>query len=59
MNTRGTIFDGEFLDDKKNGIGIYFFEDGTKLKGQYKNNKKVGTFEFQQINGEIEFKVFN
>ncbi len=44
--------------DKKNGSGIYYFDDGTKLCGQYKDDKKVGKFDLYLADGTIESTIY-
>jgi len=36
------IFNGEFLNDTKNGIGKEYFLDGSSYEGMYQNGKKNG-----------------
>jgi hypothetical protein len=33
-------YDGEYKDDKKNGLGVYTWADGDKYDGEYKDDKK-------------------
>jgi len=38
----GDKFLGEVSEGKKNGLGMYLFNDGTKLVGQFKNDESNG-----------------
>ena len=40
--SNGDIYEGEFLNDKAHGYGIYTYIDGTKYEGNWKNDKKDG-----------------
>jgi hypothetical protein len=33
------IYEGELLDGKKHGYGIYKWESGSKYEGQWRDNK--------------------
>jgi len=38
----GSRYEGQFLDDNRNGQGMLTFPDGKKLSGQFKNNRLDG-----------------
>ncbi len=40
--SNGDKYEGEFKNDKKNGYGIYFYDDGDKYEGVFENDKKKG-----------------
>ena len=42
----------------KNGFGTYYFDDGTKLCGEYKDDKKIGKFELHLADGTIESTIY-
>lgn len=35
-------FEGEYLQDKKNGSGKYWYANGDKYEGEWKNDNKHG-----------------
>ena len=43
---QGIIYEGEWLNNRKDGIGIEFYKDGYKFQGDYKNGLKhgIGTY---------------
>ena len=42
----------KFHQNKKNGIGAFFYKDGRKFEGEWKNNKKNGKGIFYLTDGE-------
>ena len=40
--SNGDKFEGEFTQNKKNGIGIYYFRNRGKYIGNFKNNNING-----------------
>ena len=50
-----TIFEGNFYDGKKNGIGILTKENESKIKGVWKNDEleKIITYENLQALDEL------
>ena len=38
----GDIYEGEYLNDKKEGMGIYISADGYKYEGEFKNVLREG-----------------
>ena len=40
--TDESIYEGEFVNNKKNGIGTFKWKDGTIYKGEFKENKLTG-----------------
>ena len=38
----GRRYEGEWLDNNMEGMGIYIWNDGRKYQGQYKDDKKHG-----------------
>ena len=68
INTDKLIFEGEYLNGKRNGIGKEFYGDGKlKYEGEYLNGKrwngkgynKNGIMEFQLKDGKGEGKEYN
>ena len=58
----GDVFDGMWLNDKKNGPGTHFFggiESGTFYKGQWENGKKHGVGVQHMIDTTSPKKVVN
>lgn len=35
----GRKYEGEYIDDKKDGKGIFYWPDGRKYDGEWKNGK--------------------
>ncbi|KEP61083.1 UNVERIFIED_CONTAM: MORN repeat-containing protein [Hammondia hammondi] len=40
--TNGDSFEGEFVNGRKEGRGVYTYRNGDKFQGEYKNNKRTG-----------------
>ena len=49
--TNQVVFDGLFVDNKKQGYGEYFADNGEFYKGQWENNTKQGVGEYFFNNG--------
>ena len=49
------IYDGEFMNGKRNGQGAFSFEDGAVYRGQWKNDNFHGQGTFYSANGD-EFR---
>ena len=50
------IFEGEYLNWKKNGKGNEYYENGKiKFKGEYLNGKKIENFENRKIKFDDEY----
>ena len=49
----GSIYIGDFINDKANGYGKYIFEDGEYYIGEWKNNLKHGKGIIYYKNGNI------
>ena len=59
MNRRkGDIYDGEFLNDKKHGRGVYIKNNGKKYIGSWKYGKKDGYGIFVNKTGSIQFEYW-
>ena len=55
----GTIYEGEFKDDKYNGKGKIIYSDNSEYEGEFHNNLKEGQGIFKWADGKIfegEFK---
>jgi hypothetical protein len=50
---------GKWIDDKKEGEGIFYWKNGDCYIGTWKNNQiwGVGTMNFQENNAEHKFKA--
>jgi hypothetical protein len=46
-------FEGQYVDDKKNGYGEFLWETGNKYKGSYIDDQKQGFGEMLWIDGSI------
>ena len=42
MHTDGDVYEGEWLDDKAHGQGVYYHEDGSKYEGEWFEDKQHG-----------------
>lgn len=40
------VYEGDYLDDKKQGFGVFIWPDGRYYEGEWKNGKQhgVGTY---------------
>jgi hypothetical protein len=47
----GRRYEGEYIDDKKQGFGIFFWPDGRQYIGQWGHGKQHGRGTFVAING--------
>ena len=57
INTNILIFEGEYLNKKKNGKGKEYYDNGClKFEGKYKNGKRNGKGKEYDINEELIFK---
>lgn len=56
----GKVEEGNYKDDRKNGVWMRYHIDGKtlKLKGQYLNSRPYGSFEMYYPNGNIRRKGF-
>ncbi len=48
-----TIYQGEYLDNKKHGIGLYQWPDKTYYEGEWKNNQMTGYGMIYYSNGSL------
>ena len=48
----GRRYEGEYLNDKKDGFGIYTYPDGRSYKGEWANGKQHGQGTFITPTGE-------
>jgi len=42
IHSNGNTYDGEWADDKANGIGMFVHHDGTSYTGEWKDDKQHG-----------------
>lgn len=40
--TNGDLYEGDYVDGKKEGKGVYIYRNGDKFEGQYKDNRRTG-----------------
>lgn len=50
---------GEFSQGLKNGVGTFFFADGSKYEGEFKNNLKHGLGVFTKDDGNIHISKYS
>jgi hypothetical protein len=48
----GGVFEGEWVDGKMHGRGLYTFPNGNKYDGEWRDDFKDGFGTLQYINGE-------
>ena len=53
------IFNGHFVNNKKNGNGILIYGNGDQYKGDFSNDKLEGNGEYHFNNGDIWEGVFH
>ncbi len=49
----GDIYEGEFLNENRNGMGKYFFANGDVYEGEFLNGSRNGKGKYFWTNGEI------
>ena len=47
------------LNDKKEGKGIFYYNDGDREMGDYLNGKEIGKHVTLTINGEVKTRIYN
>ena len=53
------IFNGHFVNNRKNGYGILIYGNGDQYKGDFSNDKLEGNGEYHFNNGDIWEGVFH
>jgi len=54
FNSRGTVYDGLFFDNKRNGKGTQTWKNGDKYVGYWVNDKMEGTGTLYDKDGKIK-----
>ena len=49
----GRRYEGEYVNDQKEGKGIYYYHDGRKYDGEWKNNRQDGVGYFTDLQGVV------
>lgn len=49
----GDIIEGYYMEDSRNGQGIYYYKNGNYDIGTWQNHKKHGTFLCYDSNGQL------
>ena len=49
----GDRYEGEWRNDKKEGKGIYYYNNGDRMMGDYYNDKPIGKHAVLTKNGEV------
>ena len=52
-------YEGDFKNGKKEGKGIFYFNNGDRQMGDYLNGKPIGKHVLFLNNGEITSKFYN
>jgi hypothetical protein len=50
----GRKYEGDYLDDKKEGFGVFYWPDGRMYKGQWANGKQHGEGHYKNSAGEVK-----
>ena len=50
---KGDIYDGEFIEGKKQGMGVLIKENGDKYEGNFDNDIENGEGKLTKQNGEV------
>ena len=58
LDNNQTVFEGEYINKKKNGIGLEYFGGKIIFRGNYKNNKRNGKGIEYTENNKISFEGF-
>jgi hypothetical protein len=48
----GRSYEGQYIDDKKEGYGVYIWPDGRKYEGMWANGKQHGEGKFFNTKGK-------
>jgi hypothetical protein len=51
----GRKYEGEYLDDKKDGFGIFTFADGKKYEGYWVDGKQHGIGRYTSLDGSVRW----
>jgi Uncharacterized protein conserved in bacteria len=54
----GRKYEGEYVNDKKDGYGIYTWADGRKYQGYWSNGKQHGKGKYIATDGTIKWGVW-
>ncbi|MCU0849274.1 MAG: hypothetical protein MUD12_15435 [Spirochaetes bacterium] len=55
----GEFYEGEWLEGKKNGKGVFIDKFGNRIEGNWVNNKLHGEAKFYSINGNINIRKYH
>ena len=55
---KGDRYEGDWSDDKRDGKGIYYYNNGDCLMGDYSKDKHIGRHVGLSKNGEIKIKDY-
>ena len=47
MFSNSDKYEGEFKNNKKNGVGLYTFKDGTKIRAKFMDDEKIENLELE------------
>lgn len=43
IHSDGEVYEGEWVNDKAHGFGVYLHSDGSRYEGEWLNDKQHGT----------------
>jgi hypothetical protein len=49
----GDYYEGELVNEKREGFGLFIYRNGTKYEGMFKANKQTGYGKLFQLDGEV------
>lgn len=49
----GDYYEGEFINNRRDGQGIFVYKNGTKYEGMFKTNRQHGYGKLTQLDGEV------
>ena len=52
----GNLYEGDFVDDRKQGYGIFYFANGSRYEGQWHMGEKHGQGTMYNADGSVNFK---
>jgi len=54
----GRKYEGEYINDKKDGYGVYTWADGRKYQGYWRNGKQSGKGKYISLDGSVKWGLW-